>query len=171
MLQGKRGTPRKGGRVWGSEKSFSILTIISVPGNWRWCCVLCSGRDLVTNSSCLHSEHLALQRRRSALFTPFPALMVQSAVQCPIHHSPVWPPSLFFPLSPSLVLLFLLFSLHLFIKLMRLKLGPSLRGGGGGWQRAKEDTSREGGRALKCITVCAYRSAGTCAWVFVCLSN
>lgn len=145
MLQGKRGTPRKGGRVWGSVKSFSILTIISVPGNWRWRCVLCSGRDLVTNSSCLHSEHLALQRRRSALFTPFPALMVQSAVQCPIHHSPVWPPSLFFPLSPSLVLLFLLFSLHLFIKLMRLKLGPSLRGGGGGdREQRRTQAGREG---------------------------
>lgn len=26
--------------------------------------------------------------------------MVQSAVQCPIHHSPIWPPSLFFPPLP-----------------------------------------------------------------------
>lgn len=97
---------------------------------WRWSCL----------------EDLAQHCWRGALFTPFIALMVQSADQRPIHHSPIWPPSLFPPRSPFLILLFLLFSLHLFIKLMRLKLGPSSQEGvtegkGGHKQAGKESSS------------------------------
>lgn len=57
----------------------------------------------------------------------------------------MWPPapSLLFSLPPSFFLLFLFFSPHLFIKLMRLKLGPSSQGER---ERAKEDTQARGDR-------------------------
>lgn len=69
------------------------------------------------------------------------------------------PQPLFSPVSPSPLLLFLLFSPHLFIKLMRLKLGPSSQGGR---ERAKEDT--QGKRESEscesvCICICEYLSA------------
>lgn len=107
------------------------------------------------------TEDLALHCWCGALFTPFIALMVQSADQRPIHHSPIWPPSLFSPHSPFLVLLFLLFSLHLFIKLMRLKLGPSSQEGvternGGHKQAGKESLS------LLCIPEHCYMSLVVC---------
>lgn len=91
-------------------------------------------------------EDLALHCWCGALFTPGMALMVQSVDQRPIHHSPIWPPSLFSSRSPFLILPFLLFSLLLFIKLMRLKLGPSSQEGvterkGGHKQTGKESSS------------------------------
>lgn len=65
-------------------------------------------------------------------------------------------PQPLFPLSPFLLLLFLLFSLHLFIKLMRPKLGPSSQGG---WQK-------QAGKASSSLFV----HTGALVHVFGCLS-
>lgn len=62
------------------------------------------------------------------------------------------PPHSFLP-SPSPLLLFLLPSPHLFIKLMRLKLGPSSRGK---LERVKEDTQDWDKRGWDTVSVCTW---------------
>lgn len=76
---------------------------------------------------------------------------LSGAVRCVIPYSSLTnltPQPLFSPVAPSPLLLFLLFSPHLFIKLMRLKLGPSSQGEREG---AKQDTQGRRGRPWECV--------------------
>ena len=142
-----RGEHREKGAECGDLRNHEIYLPSFQPQGIRHGSICCTAAEIWwASSACLHAQHLALQHRCSALFTPFTALMVQSAVQCPIHHSPIWPPSLFFP--PLLVLCsvlspFLSTSLY---KANETEVGPLFNGRGGTESKGgHKQGGREGG--------------------------
>lgn len=146
------------------------LAVISVAGSL--------GRE-ATTSSASHSEAYRIISRRlhytkhAYTFNICPCRVISGrvhplkwlngAVRSVMPHSSrtdVTPPSLPFSLPPpSFLLLFLFFSPHLFIKLMRLKLGPSSQGERER-ERAKEDTQTSGHTDGGNVSACAL---GVCA--------
>lgn len=122
-----------GGKIWGTAFKLKHLLLLESQAAKDIGVFSERGRGLMNNLSKLYTPraymyNIWLSDVVSHFFHPCHSL--SGAVRCVIPYSSLTnltPQPLFF-LSPSPLLLFLRFSPHLFIKLMRLKLGPSSQG-------------------------------------------